>query len=188
MNKKSWLIIGVIVLLIVNNGIWIYIFNLDEDGSLDNSDSAKKDSYGNEIPLNCIRWFDGCNNCVVHGESLVCTEMACLPNPSEPRCTEYSEQKESGSLDKTACENVGGYWGVIGLVPDGTPPNCIFPTSDAGKECTDSEQCESFCEAPEGSNLGEEVIGNCYEYDAGLNLGGCKREVKEGIFSSGICA
>ena len=97
-------------------------------------------------------------------------------------------KKECYAGDETACENVGGYWGVIGNPPHGTPPNCIFPTSDAGKECTDSEQCESFCEAPEGSNPDEEVIGNCYEYDSGLDRGGCRREVKEGIFYSWTCA
>ena len=39
---------------------------------------------------NCIRYFDGCNNCSVKdGKADACTRMYC-ETPSEPKCLEYA--------------------------------------------------------------------------------------------------
>lgn len=45
---------------------------------------------------------------------------------------------------KHACESLGGKWGNFGLLKK---EQCNLPTSDAGKECSDSKQCESACVA-----------------------------------------
>lgn len=37
-----------------------------------------KDSYGNEIPLSCSSWYDGCNSCMVSENGMVvCTKKYC---------------------------------------------------------------------------------------------------------------
>jgi len=53
-------------------------------------------------------------------------------------------------------------------------PECNFPTMDAGKECTDSNQCESFCQVKEGTEIGSMATGECY----GFNLAICMQEVQ----------
>lgn len=43
-----------------------------------------------EIPLNCTTWYDGCNTCgIENGKTTYCTEMACLSNRAEPKCTAF---------------------------------------------------------------------------------------------------
>ena len=48
------------------------------------------------------------------------------------------------STDKESCESLGGNWGPIGLFPEEV---CVLPTSDGGKICTDSSECEAKCAA-----------------------------------------
>lgn len=43
---------------------------------------------------------------------------------------------------KKNCEALGGHWGTFGLM---VHEQCNLPTPDAGKECTDSDQCKSAC-------------------------------------------
>lgn len=54
----------------------------------------------------------------------------------------FTETKAVVPVDKVFCEARGGKWeqrGFVGVL------KCNLPTSDAGKECTDSSQCESVC-------------------------------------------
>ena len=44
--------------------------------------------------------------------------------------------------DKESCEAQGGIWGKVGLSSEEV---CNLPTSDAGKECSDSDECEGSC-------------------------------------------
>ena len=37
--------------------------------------------------------------------------------------------------------------------------------TDAGVQCTDSSQCQSFCQAKEGSEINSESSGMCYGYE-----------------------
>jgi len=46
--------------------------------------------------------------------------------------------------DKATCEAQGGKWGRIGPSPR---ESCNLPTSDAGKVCSDSSECEGGCVA-----------------------------------------
>ncbi|EGD73284.1 hypothetical protein PTSG_05000 [Salpingoeca rosetta] len=42
------------------------------------------------IPRDCVRWYDGCNTCMVEdGKITGCTEIACFRH-EEPRCLEFS--------------------------------------------------------------------------------------------------
>lgn len=44
--------------------------------------------------------------------------------------------------NKESCELLGGWWGTIGRM---RVEICNLPTSDAGKECSDSDECEGYC-------------------------------------------
>ena len=52
----------------------------------------------------------------------------------------------------------------FGVWRDGpeTYPECNMPTLDAGKACSDSSQCESYCQAPKGVKIDTEATGQCY--------------------------
>ena len=63
---------------------------------------------------------------------------------------------------KIQCENRGGTFGQFFESPPGTPGQCNMPTNDAGKICTDSNQCESVCYDPKYSRTGSQVTGECY--------------------------
>ncbi len=62
--------------------------------------------------------------------------------------------------DKESCETLGGKWGVFGLIRE---ERCILPTSDAGKSCTDSNQCESACIGYKCYQWNP-VPGGCYDF------------------------
>jgi len=44
--------------------------------------------------------------------------------------------------DKESCEAIGGYWETMSFSGNGY---CNKMTSDAGKECTDADECEGHC-------------------------------------------
>jgi hypothetical protein len=48
----------------------------------------------------------------------------------------------SAPTDKESCEALGGHWGRIGLLLE---EKCNLPTSDAGEECCDWDDCEGAC-------------------------------------------
>lgn len=54
---------------------------------------------------------------------------------SDTSSTEHFSTKEN-------CEAVGGQWGKHGLF---VQEFCVMPTSDYGKECKDSKECEGSC-------------------------------------------
>lgn len=86
------------------------------------------------------------------------------------------------SNTKISCEQKGGIWGIMRDIPN-AQPECNLPTSDAGKECSNSSECESFCEAPEGTEIDAEVVGNCYEFEFAT----CMQEVRNGIADAIWC-
>ena len=77
---------------------------------------------------------------------------------------------------KEQCEIAGGLWGIWGnQVP--VIELCNPSTSDGGKECSDSSQCQSFCQAKEGAQIGIEDTGMCYGYELAI----CLQEVRNGV-------
>ena len=65
----------------------------------------------------------------------------------------FSQQKEKNlsklkitatavPITKESCEALGGKWEKIGLASE---ESCNLPTSDAGKVCSDSSECEGSC-------------------------------------------
>lgn len=84
--------------------------------------------------------------------------------------------------DKASCEKIGGKWGTWSDHPDAVS-KCNLPTSDAGKICTDSDQCQSYCQAEEGTEIGSQVSGKCYGWEKTL----CMQEVRDGVVGAEWC-
>ncbi len=74
------------------------------------------------------------------------------------------------------CESSGGTWKQWFMLPRGS---CNYPTLDAGKACSDSDQCETKCIAD------EEGIGKCNEWR--YLPGGCYSFVEDGKEQPMMC-
>ncbi|MCA9383874.1 hypothetical protein KC909_05930 [Candidatus Dojkabacteria bacterium] len=79
---------------------------------------------------------------------------------------------------RESCEANGGYWTVIPGIEV-----CNYPSDDAGKECTDSSQCEYRCLAPLGTEEGTSFTGSCQE----SSFIDCYTEIKDGVVIGGLC-
>ena len=74
---------------------------------------------------------------------------------------------------ESECVAAGGNWVALGLpfITCGTreqprpcenvAKSCLLKTADAGKQCTDSSQCESLCIAPDKMNSDIVNVGSC---------------------------
>ncbi len=80
------------------------------------------------------------------------------------------------------CEMIGGLWGTWGN-SQSAKESCNPSTSDGGMECSDSSQCQSFCQAKEGSEINSESIGICYGYELAI----CMQEVRNGVIQNEWC-
>ncbi len=83
---------------------------------------------------------------------------------------------------KEQCEIAGGLWGIWSNRSPATA-SCNPSTSDEGMQCTDSSQCQSFCQAKEGAQIGIEDTGMCYEYEFAI----CMQEVRNGAVDAEWC-
>jgi len=91
-------------------------------------------------------------------------------------CTELIVESQS------TCEGAGGMWGIWGNA-EFTPETCNAATSDAGAQCSDSSQCQSFCQAEEGTEIDSETVGACYGYELAI----CMQEVRNGVAQAEWC-
>ena len=65
-----------------------------------------------------------------------------VPTPTMPEPTDFPAGFPTPDPDEyAACMQAGGRWEVLGF----SGPGCNLPTSDGGKPCLDSEECESGC-------------------------------------------
>jgi len=87
------------------------------------------------------------------------------------------------SIDVAACTANGG---TVKPVCRMQKPACIFAYADAGKSCTDSDQCKGRCIAAEGAmpEGGATVAGIC---EADNDLCGCSTEIVGGKAVAGRC-
>lgn len=79
------------------------------------------------------------------------------------------------ALTQAQCQAQGGTWGPMGRAQ---VAQCLMPTSDAGRACTDSAQCQGQCLATEGSRDGQQVHGTC---SVDTNRFGCQQRVRDGV-------
>jgi hypothetical protein len=86
-------------------------------------------------------------------------------------------------IDAGACAANGG---TVKPVCRMRKPACIFAYSDAGKSCTDSEQCKGRCVAADGAmpEPGGAVAGVC---EADNDVCGCSTEIIDGKAQAGRC-
>lgn len=66
----------------------------------------------------------------------------CVQQNKSMKIPESQNKSAKIITDKESCETLGGSWGKIGLSQE---ESCNLPTSDAGKECSDSGECEGSC-------------------------------------------
>ena len=66
---------------------------------------------------------------------------------------------ECRSIDKMSCEQQNGKW----FAPD-VYGSCLLPTTDLGTECSDSSQCEGYCEAKPEAVPGTDDTGICSSF------------------------
>ena len=84
-----------------------------------------------------------------------------------------------GLITQQTCESAGGTW-KRGFSLEYF---CVLPTSDAGDACTDSSQCESWCQAPKNTPYDTPVTGTCF----GFTHASCGQEVNNGIAGGEWC-
>ena len=104
---------------------------------------------------------------------LAATLVACAA-PAERPATQGGPDMATVTHEAD-CMRVGGEWTQLGRAP---VKQCLRQTTDAGKACSDSQQCEGQCIAPEGTTDGAETGGAC---SVDTNPFGCQQRVRDGV-------
>jgi hypothetical protein len=92
-------------------------------------------------------------------------------------CSTQADRTLPGSAPvatEAECLQRGGQWRQLGRLQ---VKQCLLPTADAGKPCTDGGQCEGLCLAPEGTIDGSAVGGSC---SVDTNRFGCRQILRDG--------
>ena len=128
--------------------------------------------WGEMVPPSMINSFE---ECVAAGNPVMESyPRQCRTQDGKHFVESLSEQEQ--------CEIAGGLWGIWGNISNATN-SCNPATSDAGMECSDSSQCQSFCQANQGSQIGTEDTGMCYGYELAI----CLQEVRNGTVDPEWC-
>ena len=113
---------------------------------------------------------------------------ACAPlqqdQPIASAAPQLAVEKPVPAATQSACLSQGGDWAPICRLQR---PACVVKFSDAGKACTDSDQCQGVCYAnPAGgaSQAGKVVTGACSNNS---NPCGCNARVEDGVASPILC-
>ena len=80
-------------------------------------------------------------------------------------------------LSEAECEKAGGSWWSPGMPGNRNPKVCDLPTSDAGRACRDSEECEGYCLSDATPILKIFVRGQCSKFQ---HIVGCQGVVVRG--------
>jgi len=107
---------------------------------------------------------------------------ACAPLEQTPPQTNSVEKPVPAST-QSACLSQGGDWAPICRMQQ---PACVLGFSDAGKACTDSDQCQGNCYASlsDGPPDGRAVAGQCA---VNSNPCGCNVRVEDGKATPTLC-
>jgi len=200
MAKKYLLIITAIVLLAVffwpkPNGEWSTdaIANLADKSHYENSgcmcigfDALKSDCKSCTEITDCYGIPILCNSYCRKKTNETWDYVSCESLTSNP--TNVSSNF-SYPIDNESCIAQGGIWGPIGLSPE---PSCMLPTTDAGKVCSDSSECQAACVA-ELSQMESDLIRNHIpvmttgKCTAWIGSVGCKAYVENGVVNGVLC-
>jgi hypothetical protein len=104
---------------------------------------------------------------------------ACTPMTAGPAEPSVAGQ----SVDPTACAARGGEIRRVGRMQS---ERCIIRYADAGKQCTDGDQCAGDCriEASPFPNAGQSAEGRCQAENQNF---GCHANVEDGKATPAIC-
>jgi hypothetical protein len=85
-----------------------------------------------------------------------------------------------------ACRTAGGTWGPDGMLGR---DQCVLPYADAGKRCTDGDQCLGDCRLSEATTSsfprpGAAAVGQC---QATTSPFGCFTRVENGKADAALC-
>lgn len=112
------------------------------------------------------------------------TSMA-LPPPVQPTGHKGEGQgynRDMNAEDRASCQSSGGTVqrrGMLGM------EQCVHAYADAGKQCTDSAQCQGKCVGSAGAvSPDKPASGTCQADD---RLYGCYAEVRQGKAVAAIC-
>nr|WP_315049876.1 hypothetical protein [uncultured Brevundimonas sp.] len=104
---------------------------------------------------------------------------SCAPQAQPP-----SADGPVRSAEASACAQRGGTLKQVGRLQSW---RCVVDYADAGKRCTDGDQCQGDCRLPEGVDVaapGAPVAGVC---QATSDNFGCHTSVEDGKVGVGIC-
>jgi hypothetical protein len=201
MERKYILILAAVVLLTLffwpkPNGVW------DDDATANLADKA----YYKNTACTCIGFAmpeKDCKSCTqvtdCFGVPVLCNSY-CRQKTNEiwdyAPCEKFSVNLTNVSsnfsypTNKTSCEAQGGNWGPIGLSPQEV---CVLPTTDAGKSCSDSSECQAACvaELTEGQRAAlllnhtpVRTTGRCTAWKTSV---GCNAYVENGVVNGIMC-
>lgn len=88
------------------------------------------------------------------------TAAATLPAPTPDLAKEDAPPATPKSDRQKACEKKGGTWAGTGK---GDLRICVYPTRDAGKQCTRESQCDGVCLARSGTCAPVKPLLGCNE-------------------------
>lgn len=89
--------------------------------------------------------------------------------------------------DKESCEKANGIWGTIGLAPF---ESCNLKTTDGGKQCKSSDDCDGSCLGKLDSLhdaeklIGKEADGECSYV---MTIVGCRAFIEKGKVDRVLC-
>ena len=114
---------------------------------------------------------------------------ACQPMPAEGGRTDLAEatparQSVAGSEDAAACAAAGGKMLLQGRMQT---LRCVISYADAGRRCTDGDDCAGDCRIEEVAGApaaGAQAVGRC---QATSNRFGCYTTVEAGKAEATIC-
>lgn len=105
---------------------------------------------------------------------------ACAPVPAE----DSAPIGPNASMTDSAAAECRGAGGVVERRGRLQAELCVKPYADAGKACTDSDQCAGDCVTQEARQDGAQVAGQCQADDRPF---GCFATVEDGRATGGIC-
>ena len=123
----------------------------------------------------------GCHLLIIVDRESGATELSASTDSSPRKRPPRRVREIQESPTKEACEAKGGTWFVVGMLSN---EFCDIATSDSKKQCTDNDQCDGKCDAPEDAVAGSYVTGTCSEW---YHSQSCQADVVSGETTARIC-
>lgn len=100
-----------------------------------------------------------------------------------PMTGQSPDAASPGQSAEAACAAQGGTLQRVGRLQS---VQCVIAYADAGKRCTDGDQCGGDCLVPEGTNVaaGTAAVGQCAPTS---NRFGCATRVEDGKADATLC-